>query len=341
MSDTQQRINSYCLMILAAIGLTSALIFTRPVLVPLVISLFIFAITSPFINFLQTKLKVPRVVSIVLTILIFLFFSTLLIVMVTSSIESFVKATTIYKERVIQAISFVNGLLESWEVNFDLRNIQNDLKKVPLESVLKGSSNFVSVVGNFSLLIIGNSTLIIIYVMFLIFGSSGTIQSPLINSIAEKISKYVATKFLMSLATGIITGLTLYFFGVDLAFMFAVLTILLNFIPSIGSIFAVLLPLPILLLEHGIGGTFFGVLIITASTQITIGNIIEPKLMGESMDLHPVVVMAFLTFWGLVWGVPGMFLAVPITAIIKIVLSKIESTHAISELLAGRLPNNL
>lgn len=71
--------------------------------------------------------------------------------------------------------------------------------------------------------------------------------------------------------------------------------------------------------------------------QFTIGNMIEPRLMGEHMDLHPITVLLFLMFWVLVWGIPGMLLPVPITAMLKTVLSWIETTQPLSELMAGRI----
>src|SRR5690606_7889221 len=109
-------------------------------------------------------------------------------------------------------------------------------------------------------------------------------------------------------------------------------------IPSIGSIVATFLPMPVVLMQYDVSLKTLIIFLIMTFVQVLIGNIIEPKLMGERMDLHPVTVLVFLLFWGLVWGIPGMFLAVPITAIIKMVLSRIESTEGIAQVLAGRIP---
>ncbi len=72
-----------------------------------------------------------------------------------------------------------------------------------------------------------------------------------------------------------------------------------------------------------------------------IGNVIEPKVMGEGLDLHPITVLLGLIFWGLVWGIVGMLLATPITAVLRIVLARIDATRPVAELLAGRLPTDL
>ena len=79
-------------------------------------------------------------------------------------------------------------------------------------------------------------------------------------------------------------------------------------------------------------------LFLLTGIQFTVGQIIEPKVMGYDLDLHPVTLLCCLIFWGLVWGVVGMFLAVPITAVIKFVLDKLPTTKAAAELMAGRLP---
>ena len=143
-------------------------------------------------------------------------------------------------------------------------------------------------------------------------------------------------KLIISAATGLLIGMLLLACDIELALMFAILTLLFNFIPNVGSIIATALPLPIVLLQFGMGWQFLTVLIVSMAVQVVIGNVIEPKVLGDSMDLHPITILLFLMFWGLVWGLPGMFLAVPITAILKIVLSRLEPTHGLSELLAGR-----
>ena len=145
-------------------------------------------------------------------------------------------------------------------------------------------------------------------------------------------------KIVTSLATALLIWIVLMAFKVKLAFLFGMFFFLLNFIPSVGSIIAVLLPTPVLFLQYGFGANFFVVLGLMIALEFTIGNLIEPRFLGDGMDLHPVVVIASLIFWSLVWGVPGAFLSVPITASIKIVLGKIKHTRPVAELLAGRLP---
>ena len=142
----------------------------------------------------------------------------------------------------------------------------------------------------------------------------------------------------MSVITGICVGVVYYSVGIKLAFTFAILTMILNFIPNIGSVIAVLLPLPIAYMQYGFGTHFLVVLLIPTAVQIIIGSILEPRFLGNGMDLHPVTIISSLVFWALVWGIPGAFLAVPITAAVRIILSKIEPTKVFAEIMSGRLP---
>jgi AI-2 transport protein TqsA len=103
-------------------------------------------------------------------------------------------------------------------------------------------------------------------------------------------------------------------------------------------VFATLLPIPIAVLQFDNPWMIAAVILVPGIFQLVIGNAVEPLIMGEGLDLHPVTVLLALIFWGLLWGVVGMLLAAPMTAILRIVLERIETTRPAAELLAGRLP---
>ena len=142
---------------------------------------------------------------------------------------------------------------------------------------------------------------------------------------------------LTSSVTGILVGFVLSILGVKFYWMFGFLAFMLNFIPSIGSVIATILPLPVALIDPELGiVSKVLVLAIPGGIQFFIGNILQPKLMGESLDLHPIVVLLSLIFFGMIWGIIGMFLAVPITAVVKILLERFGYTRAIADLIAGK-----
>ena len=186
--------------------------------------------------------------------------------------------------------------------------------------------------------ILGQISLVALLVGFLLFGGQqGLPQNHILTEVNQKIAKYLATKFVSSFITAVIVAIILSAFDADLVFAFAFFTFVLNFIPSIGSVFATLLPLPILALKFGFGFPLLSCLLLMGGTQFIIGNVIEPKFMGDNLQLHPIAILLFLLFWGIVWGIPGMFLSVPITASLKILLDRIESTRPLARLLEGKL----
>ncbi len=120
--------------------------------------------------------------------------------------------------------------------------------------------------------------------------------------------------------------------------LFGLLTFLLNFIPNVGSFISILLPVPIVFLSPSFTTLqAISAICIPAIIQFAIGNFIQPKLMGNHMKLHPVVILMALIFWGTLWGVVGAFLAVPITTIIRIACDRHPFTKPIADLMAGHL----
>jgi len=157
-----------------------------------------------------------------------------------------------------------------------------------------------------------------------------------IKRVNTSISKYITLKSLVSLITGICSYVALYFLGVDSPVFWAFLIFLLNFIPTIGSLIATLFPSIIAVLQTGNFELFFWVLIIVGAIQILVGNVIEPKVMGNNLNVSTLVVFISLSFWGTIWGISGMVLSVPITVILIILLSQFDSTRNIAILLSEK-----
>lgn len=188
--------------------------------------------------------------------------------------------------------------------------------------------------------IVGNLFLVLIFTFFLVVGNESSKEEgrgfALSNDVKSKINRYLGTKLFTSFLTASFVMIILSVFGVDLAFMFASFTFFLNFIPNIGSIIAVILPIPVLFLQFGAGWETATIISILGVVQFAIGNILDPKLMGVNLGLHPVIILLSLLFWGFIWGVAGMFLSVPMTAVVKLILDRYQLTKPIGNLLAGR-----
>lgn len=179
--------------------------------------------------------------------------------------------------------------------------------------------------------LVGNLALIIVYVGFLLyeqktFPNKLTRMFPqeekrtevraVIDNIQHQIQAYIWIKTLVSVVTGLVGYVVLTLVGVDFASFWAFAIFLLNYIPIIGSVIATLFPALLTLIQFDTFTPFLIVGIGLTSAQFLVGNVVEPKLMGSSLNLSPLVVLLSLALWGSLWGVPGMFLCVPIMVII-------------------------
>ena len=147
------------------------------------------------------------------------------------------------------------------------------------------------------------------------------------KDITEQIQRYIVTKFLISLSMGILFGVILWLFGVEFFIIWAAFALLLNFIPNVGSVIAVIFPSLMALVQYesfGYALVIAGILILL---QNIIGNIVEPKIFGDRLGLNPLVILLSLLLWGYLWGIVGMFLSVPLTAVIKIIISNSSSKN--------------
>lgn len=198
--------------------------------------------------------------------------------------------------------------------------------------------------------VLSNIFLVILYVVFLmaeesvipnklkeIFPKAEKFQSSraLFHDIDKSIGDYLVLKTVISLITGILSYIALLIIGVDFPVFWAILIFLLNYIPTIGSLIATVFPAATALLQFGEIGPFILVLSTIGIIQVIVGNFIEPKVMGNSLNISSLVVLLSLAFWGYVWGVVGMILCVPITVIMIIFFSRFQSTRPIAVILSG------
>ena len=221
--------------------------------------------------------------------------------------------------------------IEEWGISFDRQEIINNVQN----AILKFAKNTFGKIISF----LSSVTLVSIFVIFLLIGrDSKAVKKGIYGDVEKQIRRYISTKTALSLITGTLVWIILVALDLKLAAVFGMLAFMLNFIPSIGSIIATLLPIPVAVAQFQSLWPILMVILIPGAVQMTIGNIIEPKIMGKELKLHPVTILLALSFWGLLWGVIGMFLAVPMTAIIRIILMRFETLKPLGRLLAGQLP---
>lgn len=205
--------------------------------------------------------------------------------------------------------------------------------------------------------IVSKAVMVIVFMLFILLGSpyveakirrafpqkSAQVLA-ILDSISTQIGRFISVMTLISAATGVCIWFGLRIIGVDLAETWGVLAFFLNFIPTVGSIVASIPPILVSIVQFypQSSGAMFGIapqVIMTVTlilaVQLTIGNIITPKVIGDSMNLSPVVILISLMMWGWLWGVVGALLSMPIASILKIVCDNVEQLRMVGVLMGA------
>ncbi|SHG94462.1 AI-2E family transporter [Ferrimonas marina] len=156
----------------------------------------------------------------------------------------------------------------------------------------------------------------------------------LAQEIALAVQRYLGIKTVVSLLTGLSCYLLLWALGLDFAPFWGVLIFALNYIPTVGSLFGVLLPTGLALVQFSQPGPVLLILLGLGGIQFVIGNLIEPAFTGKSLNMSPLGIMLSLSFWGLVWGLPGMFLSVPLMVITGLICAQFDGLRWFAVLLS-------
>ncbi|MCE1188507.1 MAG: AI-2E family transporter [Ignavibacteria bacterium] len=343
--------NSAAAAIILAISIV-ALQVLQGFLVPLVFAVLLTFLLNPIYTAL-TKRKVPSIIAMLMLVLLLCFAGYLVYVFFSISVDSFIEKSPYYGKRLYL---LAGKILAPFHYTVD--NLLNQLHFGKKDNIVSRANTILStgiiqsLLSSFSEV----ATDILIILLFFIFMLPGkkmfeqrlrdsfTINGDKIvesfRRIDSQVQIYLAVKTITALAAGSITFLILQFGGVDFAAFFAILTVLFHFIPNIGAFIATSFPILFTLLQFGFSPGFGVISILLLSNQFILGNFIEPKFLGKHLDLSPVVVLISLFFWGWLWGIPGMFLSVPLTAIIKIACSNVPSLKPLVTLMGSSKEGN-
>ena len=326
----QATFNTISLLIIASVAAAVALIFMRSVMIPFVLALLLSFVMQPLVDAMQDRARLPRGVAIAAALLIIAGGFVGILALITSSVAGMEDNAALYRDRLVALFQRLTAGLNEYGIDLGQAAMVEKIKSLPLFDWVQKTAG--GIMG-----ILSTTFLVLIFTIYLVTGRRAPrAEGELLGVMEQKIRSYLITKLCTSATTGILVGLILLAFGLNLALVFGLMAFLLNFIPSFGSIIATLLPLPLALMQFESTAAIIMVILLPGAVQVTIGNVIEPKLMGDSMDLHPITILLALMFWGLIWGMVGMLLATPITAVLKVVLERFETTRPVAALLAGR-----
>ncbi|MCG8749476.1 AI-2E family transporter [Tenacibaculum finnmarkense] len=256
-------------------------------------------------------------------------------------------------EIITNSIVDLSTSYSKYEPNIDvvIKNLNNyfHIDIIKSAKLIVGDFNYGAVLAETANAIsglLGDTFMIIIYALFMfleessfkkklhkLFNGKDTKNTSIqfiLSKIEVSISNYLRLKTYVSLLTGILSYFILLLMGVDSAPFWAFLIFLLNYIPTIGSLIATIFPAVFSLIQFGELSPFLIVLIAVGAVQVIVGNFIEPKVFGKSLNLSPLVTILSLAIWGKIWGVTGMVLSVPITVIMIIVFSQFERTKTVA-----------
>jgi AI-2 transport protein TqsA len=309
--------------------------FLQPIVIAIMIWYCVFELKHLLGKITIRKKQLPAWLLTIFAFLIILLISVGIFEIITLNLEMIIKKSPEYVANFKNMISGLHSLDGFKVIQERLLDRVNDFNLQPLlTGVLNSLTN-----------IAGNVFIIVIYVAFMLaeekfFFKKLYILIPekekqeninlIIGQITQSIRKYISVKTQMSLLTGILSYVVLLFFGVDFPILWAFLIFLLNYIPYIGSFFATLFPAVFAMFQFQSLWILLWVFVAIQAVQLTVGNILEPKLMGRSLNLSPLGVLIALTFWGILWGVLGMVLSVPITSVMVIIFSRFSNTKFVA-----------
>ena len=332
-AQREQRIQTICLLILTVFAVGLALFWLRSVMIPFVLAVFFAVGLSPVIELQMRHLRAPRTVAVAGAFSVGLVLLSLLGLLVSTSVAQLADNADRYQERLRQFIDAVVQALPADRFGIPAEAIADPLSQISASTVgslLVGTTNAL-------LGVLSQGLVVLIFLLFLLLGGDDSAPTGLWGEARRRVRVYIIAKGGISAITGASVAFVLSVLGVDLAMVFGLFAFLLNFIPSVGSVIATLLPLPVVLFSPDLSATAAVLaIVLPAALQTVIGNVIDPKITGGSLDLHPVTVLLALMVWGMLWGVVGMFLATPLTAVLKIICERNEVTRPVADLLAGR-----
>ncbi|MGB1156120.1 MAG: AI-2E family transporter [Alphaproteobacteria bacterium] len=322
----------------------AALALGRPFLLPLVLAIVVWYVIASLRDFMSSiqvgRLQFPRWLSLLLAMAVIGSIAYFVINIVLASFAALVGDFPTYVADANRLLAMVQARLPDG-VTLDI-NLQNQFDRI-----LGIANNFAGQLR----LVTQNLVIVVIYVAFMLvedqrFNSKLRHLFPrsddysraqhMIGAISKKIQAYLAVKTLMSLITAVLAYIILLVFDINYAPVWAMLVFFLNFIPVVGSIIAVMLPVAMAVLQFWDISPWV-ILIVTGlliGVQQFVGSFLEPRFLGSSLNLSPLIILVSLSFWGFLWGPVGMLISVPVTVMLAIIFASLPATRWIAVLLS-------
>ena len=337
------RLRTGALVIIAFAVVLFLLVQARFILISLAAAIILFALMSDAIDAIARlrvgPARIPKWLASLAALALVSSALLILVAIILSQVNTVVTVAVSYADQSSQAIAQLFG----WMGEGVEAAVLNSIRTIDVSAYLRSAA---SQAGN----LLSATVLIIIFVTFLFveriwfatklsaFYGGDTARaarvSELVSTIIHRVNRYLLVKAAVSAATGAIVYAIARVAGLDLAVPLAILTFILNFLPSVGSVIATVLVGLAAYIQIGEPGPALAVFAIVGVVQFVIGNLIDPMLLGQALRLSSFGIILSLAFWGAVWGIPGMFLSVPIMVALMIVFARIPALRPVAILLS-------
>ncbi len=340
MSPAQRNLpGSRSILILAALVIIMAGIkLASSIVIPVLLAFFIAILCNPPVSFLE-KLKVPRILGITMVIAVILIALTILVSIVGTSAKQFTQNIPQYRAQLETEFRWIIERLAERDIQLNADMLTESFDPGAAVSVF--TNTLAGISGAMSYLILVLLTVIFMLLegpwlsrkLELILPDPAKQMQP-IGRFVRSLNHYIALKSAISAATGLLVSLMLWIKGVDFFILWGVMACLLNFIPNIGSMIAAIPAVLLTIISLGFADAGIVALGYIAINMV-MGNVLEPRIMGNGLGLSTIVVFLSLVFWGWLMGPVGMILSVPLTMIVKIALETTPEGHRYALLLGS------
>lgn len=312
------------------------------IFIPLAFSMFIALLFLPLMRWLGKK-GVPKTISIIIVVLLILLGLGITAELIHLSSKQIMSSDSNFFS---EAESKLGNLKDSLESFFGSEMGKNGSIKAQLAET-KTIGSVIGFLGSFLSMALTTAFFTVLWL-----AESINVQKVLNATILKQkhtaiktflkiendLITFIKVKFLVSLGTGIFTGLACVFFDVSFPIFWGLFAFVINFVQMIGSFIAVISLSIFAFVELDPSSTLFFFILSIAMVQVIFGSILEPIFMGKSFSINIIAVLVMLMFWGFIWGIPGMIMSIPITVFLKIILEQFPNTKIIASLLSGKSP---
>jgi AI-2 transport protein TqsA len=336
------RVANRLLLVIVVFLTVAALKFAQPIFIALLLTVLLVYVMDPIVSFLHHR-RFPLWLATLIAVLVVSAFFLGLSLLLIRDFAHFGRVFPRFQEEIVsRAENALNDVERSLGSYLPVSPFE-ELRNLPIgQGMLTAVRSTARIVSEFFLifffaiiLLLGKHT--VIRKILTVFPRRHSVVPVILRHIDRHLKIFLGIKTLASLAVGLGTGLILFAFRVQFAVTFGFFTFLLNFIPTLGPIVAVLLPFLITLVQFN--GLLMPLIIAGCLIVMHVGisSLLEPKFMGQHLNLSFFVIFLSLFFWGWLWGPAGVLLAVPLTTSIKIALERIQSTSRFALLMeSGR-----